>query len=111
MTAPIDPEPTSVLKEYLANLRAFKPNARFYLVSVLLTGATMGGYRLLFNFYVLSLDYDEGLLGNLITTSNMTALLVALPMGYLADLLGRKNSLLLSGVLMSASIMASSSSS
>ena len=104
MTAPIDPQPTSVFKEYLANLRAFKPNARFYLVSVLLTGATMGGYRLLFNFYVLSLGFDEGLLGNLITTSNMTALLVALPMGYLVDRIGRKRSLILRTLILSAAV-------
>lgn len=66
----------------------------------------MGVFRLLFNFYVLSLGYNEALLGSLITVSNLTALLAALPMGYLADLLGRKNSLLISGSLVSISIMA-----
>lgn len=64
----------------------------------------MGVFRLLFNFYVLSLGYNEALLGSLITISSLTALLAALPMGYLADLIGRKNSLLISGALMSASI-------
>jgi len=66
----------------------------------------MGIYRLLFNFYVLSLGFDEALLGSLITTSSMAALLAALPMGYLADLIGRKNSLLISGGLLSFSIAA-----
>jgi MFS family permease len=65
----------------------------------------MGVFRLLFNFYVLSLGYDEALLGRLITVSSLTALLFALPMGYFADLIGRKNSLLISGALMSASIV------
>jgi MFS family permease len=87
-------------------VRAFSRNARLYLLNVVIVGAAMGVFRLLFNFYVLSLGYDEALLGTLITVSSLTALLAALPMGYLADLLGRKNSLLLSGVLMSASIMA-----
>jgi MFS family permease len=87
-------------------LRAFRPNARFYLISVLLTGATMGAFRLLFNFYVLSLGpaYDEALLGNLITTSNMTALIVALPMGYFVDRVGRKNSLLIRGLILSLAV-------
>ena len=71
----------SILLGYISNLRAFKPNARFYLLSVMITGMTMGGFRLLFNFFVLSLGYDEELLGNLITTSNTTALVMALPMG------------------------------
>jgi len=86
-------------------VRAFSRNARLYLLNVIIVGAAMGVFRLLFNFYVLSLGYDQALLGTLITVSSLTALLAALPMGYLADLLGRKNSLLISGALMSVSIM------
>lgn len=93
------------MHEYSIQLRAFSMNARLYLLNVIIVGAAMGVFRLLFNFYVLSLGYDEALLGRLITISNLTALLAALPMGYLADLLGRKYALLLSGALMSASIM------
>ncbi len=90
--------------EYVDNIRAFQPNARFYLLNVVVTGAAMGVYRLLFNFYVLSLGFDEALVGNLVTTSSLTALLVALPMGYLANFLGRKASLVISGALVSLSI-------
>ncbi|MFL7891118.1 MAG: MFS transporter [Anaerolineales bacterium] len=96
---------SSAVHEYSIQLRAFSMNARLYLLNVIIVGAAMGVFRLLFNFYVLSLGYDEALLGRLITISNLTALLAALPMGYLADLLGRKYALLLSGALMSASIM------
>ncbi len=70
----------------------------------MITGAAMGVYRLLFNFYALSLGYNEALLGNLVTVSSLTALLAALPMGYLSDLIGRKASLVISGLLLSASI-------
>jgi hypothetical protein len=76
---------TDLIRVYAARLGAFQFNARIYLLHVMITGAAVGVYRLLFNFYVLSLGYDEALLGNLITTSNMTALIAALPMGYLAD--------------------------
>jgi len=95
----------TAVSEYAARVRAFSRNARLYLLNVVIVGAAMGIFRLLFNFYVLSLGYNEALLGTLITVSSLTALLAALPMGYLADLLGRKNSLLISGALMSASIM------
>jgi predicted MFS family arabinose efflux permease len=44
---------------------------------------------------VLSRGFDEALLGQLVTTSSLSALILALPMGYLADVLGRKTSLLL----------------
>ena len=93
------------LREYADRVRSFSRNARLYLLNVVIVGAAMGVFRLLFNFYVLSLGYDQALLGRLITVSSMTALLFALPMGYLADLMGRKKSLLISGALMSASIL------
>lgn len=96
----------TALWEYADKVRTFGRNARLYLLNVVIVGAAMGVFRLLFNFYVLSLGYNEALLGRLITVSSLTALLAALPMGYLADLFGRKRSLLLSGTLMSVSIMA-----
>jgi len=99
------PTSLSLVRDYASKLRAFRPNARLYLVSVVITGAAMGVFRLLFNFYVLSLGFDEAMLGTLITVSNMTALLAALPMGYLADILGRKRSLVISGLLLSTSII------
>lgn len=103
-------DPTHAIREtlrgYAVHVAAFRPNARLYLLNVTVLGAAMGVYRLLFNFYVLSLGFDEALLGSLITASSLAALIAALPMGYLADLLGRKNSLLLSGVLVSVSILA-----
>jgi MFS family permease len=95
----------SVVQTYIARVRAFHPNARLYLVSALLTGAALGVYRLLFNFYMLSLGYDAKLLGQLITTVSMTALLTALPMGYLSDMIGRKWSLILGGASVVISIL------
>lgn len=94
------------LRDYAAHVIAFRPNARLYLLNVVLVGAAMGVFRLLFNFYVLSLGFDEVLLGTLVTISSFTALLAALPMGYLADLLGRKISLLISGAVMALAIAA-----
>jgi MFS family permease len=95
----------SVLAEYAQRLSQFQPNARKYLVSVVVAGATMGVYRLLFNFFVLSLGYDEALLGNFITTSNTSALLLALPMGYLVDIWGKKEALILRNILLVTAIV------
>ena len=92
------------IRDYGDHLVAFRPNARLYLVYAIVAGVAIGIFRLLFNFYILSLGYDEKLLGNLVTTSSLTALFVALPMGYLADILGRKVSLLISAVLVSFTI-------
>ncbi|HSQ27474.1 MAG TPA: MFS transporter [Anaerolineales bacterium] len=94
-----------VLREYGSQLKAFSLNARLYLLNVIVIGLAMGVFRLLFNFYILSLGYDEALLGKLVTTNSLTALIVALPSGYLADRMGRKNSLIGSGILSGFSIL------
>jgi len=94
----------STIKDYGMRVRMFRPNARLYLLNVTLSGISGGIFRLLFNFYVLSLGFDEALLGRLVTTSSLTSLLAALPAGYLADLMGRKRSLVLGGLLVSFSI-------
>lgn len=92
------------LREYGDNIHAFRPNARLYLANVVITGAALGVFRLLFNFFALSRGFDEVVLGNLVTTGSLTGLIVALPMGYLADRLGRKRALLLSGALTCAAV-------
>jgi len=91
-------------RDYSVRIRSFTPNARLYLIYVVLSGLSMGVFRLLFNFYVLSLGFDEALVGRLVTTSSLTSLLAALPAGYLADVLGRKRSLFIGGLLVSLSI-------
>ncbi len=83
-----------VLGTYVDRVSAFRWNARLYLLFTIISGAAMGIRRLLFNFYVLSLGYDEALLGTLITVMNFTALLSAIPLGYLGDRIGRKASLI-----------------
>jgi MFS family permease len=87
-----------VLHTYWERLSAFHPNARLFLLSATLSGAVMGIFRLLFNFYVLSLGFDEVLLGTLVTTNSLTSLLAAIPMGYLSDSIGRKPALILGGL-------------
>ena len=97
-------------RAYLGKLRRFQGNARLYLLSTTLSGVGFGIFRLLFNFFVLSFRpadprYDESLLGQLVMASSLAALAGALPAGYLADRLGRKRSLLLSGAVVSATVV------
>lgn len=92
-------------RDYADHLQMFTRNARLYLVNIIITGAAIGVFRLLFNFYALSLGYDEALLGRLVTVNSLTALLFALPSGYIADRLGRKASLITAGLITFASIL------
>lgn len=97
---------STLLRLYADRLAAFSLNARLYLLSVVISGAAMGVFRLLFNFYVLALGYDEALLGTLIALSSLSALLSALPMGYLVDRLGHKPALLLGSGLSGLAVVA-----
>jgi MFS family permease len=92
-------------RAYVAKLRLFRRNARLYLLNTIVAGLAFGVFRLLFNFYVLSLGYDEALLGRLLTVSSLVALAGALPAGYLSDRLGRKPSLLLSSSVVSSAVL------
>jgi len=94
-----------VIKTYIERVSAFSPNARKYLISLIIYGAGIGIHRILFNFFLRSLGYDEAMMGLLSTVSSTTVLIVALPMGYLADMFGRKVSLVLSGLLSGLSII------
>jgi MFS family permease len=95
-----------VIGTYIDRVQAFRPNARKYLISIMIHGAGFGIHRILFNFFLRSLGYDETLMGLLSTVSSMTVLIAALPMGYLADTLGRKFSLVISGLITGAAMLA-----
>jgi MFS family permease len=87
---------SSVLATYASRIRAFSRNARLYLLSDAIYGIATGVFQLLFNFYALSLGYNEAVLGNMVATRSMTGLLMALPSGFLTDRIGRRNSIVIS---------------
>jgi MFS family permease len=93
------------INDYLEHMRAFQTNARLYIISAIILGVGLGIFRLLFNFYALSLGYDEAILGRFVTVNNLTALLFALPAGYLSDQIGRKASLISASALGALSIL------
>ncbi len=97
---------SNVIRVYLARVRQFSRNARLYLASAILTGAAFGVYRLLFNFYALSLGFNESVAGNIVTINSTTALITALPMFSLVDALGHRRALLLGSFIPSLAIAA-----
>lgn len=75
---------------YFKRLRQFQPNARRYLLSVVLTGAAMGIYKLLFNFFVLSLGHNEAFIGKLISLNHASIIVVAILSAVLMSKVRRK---------------------
>jgi MFS family permease len=86
------------LARYWRRLRSFSPNARFYLLSTVITGLSFSIYSLIFNLYIDSSGYSRSFLGELQSMPNLIALLGALPAGVLVDYIGRKRALLLANI-------------
>ena len=80
---------------YLRQLRSFSPNARYFLLSTVITGLSFSVYMLIFNFYIEASGYNRSFLGELQSMPNLIALFGAIPAGVLVDHIGRKRALLL----------------
>ena len=83
---------------YWRRLASFSPNARFYLLSVVITGLSFSIYMLIFNLYIDSSGYPRSFLGELQSLPNLIALFGAVPAGMLVDRIGRKRAMLLANV-------------
>ena len=94
---------------YWQKLQLFSVNARLIILVSFLTGLAMGGWRLLFNFYALSLgqSYNESFLGTLQTLQSLAAIVMALPVAYLAGRFAHKKLLILVSMLIGASMLGS----
>jgi MFS family permease len=80
---------------YIRQVQGFSQNARFYLLSEVITGLSFSIYLLIFNLYVVSKGYPRSFLGELQSLPNLIALFGAVPAGMLVDTIGRKRALLL----------------
>lgn len=88
------------LRIYAQKLKLFTPNAKKVLLYSSLTGLAFGVFRLLFNFYVLSLGgYDEQFLGLLTSVSSLASLTMAIPAAYLANRFPHKRIMVTTGVI------------
>ncbi len=94
------------LRLYLAKMALFSPNSKMVLLYSGMEGLAFGVFRLLFNFYVISLGgYDERFLGNLTSYSSLAALLAALPAVYLADRFSQKTIMIATGLVSALSLL------
>ena len=67
------------LSQYLRQLRSFSANARFYLLSTVITGLSFSIYMLIFNLYIDAQGYPRSFLGELQSMPNLIALIALSP--------------------------------
>jgi MFS family permease len=90
---------------YISRLRSINRNARQYLMFVFLTTLNAGIYGVIFNLYILKLGFGEDFLGLILSISSASIGIFAIPAAFVCDRLGRRNTLLLSSLILTISML------
>jgi MFS family permease len=101
---PAEAPKASFFYAYVEHIAAFTKNARLYLTGSILLGIVMGIFQLLFNFYVLSLGYNQEVLGTLVSFRSGTSLLSAIPAALLVNRIGKRNAFIIGNLLIGTAI-------
>ena len=73
----------------------FTRDTKLFLLATLLYGFSFSVWELFFNLYILSLGFNNDLLGLIRSATPTAALVLGLPLGLLSDRIGRKTSMLI----------------
>ena len=87
------------MASYFSTFLGFSRNGKLILSYTLFKGLTLALFGLVYNLYLLSLHFNSTLIGVLDAMPAVTVLLVSLPLGILADRIGRKALLVLCTML------------
>nr|WP_321496148.1 MFS transporter [uncultured Methanolobus sp.] len=90
---------------YFSRIKEFTPNARMFLTYVFLISLNLGVYKVIFNLYILRLGYSEDFLGLILSLTSIATGVFSIPSAIICDRIGRKNTLLLSCLLLALSLV------
>ncbi len=86
--------------EYLAFIRGFSRNAKLFIWFSALSSLAAGLTYVVLNLYFLRVGLQEGFLGGLVFYSSIAGVIFALPAGRASDHFGRRDALVVSGLVM-----------
>lgn len=89
-----------IMDGYRSKIQGFSRNARMFLIYIFLTSLSLGIYGVIFNLYILRLGLGEELLGLLLSLVSISTGLFAIPASMACDRIGRKNTLVVSCLLL-----------
>ena len=84
-----------IKQHYIEPVRSFERSAKLLLWMTIINGIIFSGWQLFYNFYMLESGFSRDFLGILNSIPSMAALLFGVPIGWLSDRIGRKNSILI----------------
>ena len=77
----------------------FQENANLYLKSIMMGSLAQGAYGVIQGLYILSLGFDETVLGTILSTRMLAAAVASVPAGIISDSKGRRPVLIMGGIL------------
>lgn len=83
------------IRQYLGTIRHLNRNIKLYLISNLLITLGFGAFQADFNLYILSLGMTPDFLGVILSLSPLTTAFSSIPIGFLAEKIGFKRSLIM----------------
>lgn len=90
----------SAVAGYRTKLSGFSRNACLFLGYIFLISLSVGIYEVIFNLYILRLGFREDFLGLMLSLVSVSTGLFSIPAAMFCDRAGRKNTLLLSCLLL-----------
>ena len=84
---------------YRGKLFRFQQNANLYLKSIMMGSLAQGAYGVIQGLYILSLGFDETILGTILSARMLAAAVASVPAGIISDSRGRKPVLIAGGIL------------
>ncbi|MCD1293991.1 MFS transporter [Methanocella sp. CWC-04] len=90
---------------YIARIKHFNPNAHKFLLYTFFLSLNTGIYGVIFNLYILKLGYREDLLGLMLSIISISTGLFAIPAAMICDNIGKKNTLLVSSLILAFSMV------
>ena len=77
----------------------FQQNANLYLKSIMMGSLAQGAYGVIQGLYILSLGFDETILGTILSARMLAAAVASVPAGIISDSRGRRPVLIAGGIL------------
>jgi MFS family permease len=93
------------LGAYVASVRDFDRNVKLFLAVTAFRGMTVAALGTIFNLYLYSLGYDARFIGLINAFNGLAVLIVSVPVGYLADRIGRRPVLFAGGLVYPLSLL------
>lgn len=70
---------------YWKHIRGINRNSRLYFTNTFIVGISSGITHLLFNYYLLSLDYSQSFIGSLVSILNFSSMVATFPASFIVN--------------------------